>query len=342
MRTVTGGMLAAALIAYGAPAVRAADLSGAFAQLAVKIEQVPALKGRKIGVGDFPLAGGRVSELSAYVADQLDVALTGRAASAGFEVVTRGQLCQVIRENKLWVDDRFDPSLHKKLGRLGQADMMLVGQVTPLARDLSVSIRLLDTETGRALWADSTKVPLDDGLRALMARAVTGDGCGAVVQAAAAPPPPAADARAETLKVQVSTDKPSYRIGETVTFKLRVNRDAYVTLVDIGTSGEVTVIYPNRLHTSHFVRAGQDVLIPPADAGFTLAVQGPPGFDQVRAIATEEPVKIHASDFGGQKAIFRSLDKLQTRDLAVTINTEREKVAPGKWAEHTVAVEVRR
>ena len=317
--------------------VRAADLGATVTQLAGTIEQVAGLKGKKIGVGNFPLAGGRMSELGSFLADQFDVALTGRSSAGGFEIVSRGQLCQVIRENKLWVDDRFDPSLHKKLGRLSQADVMLAGQVTPLAREVAVSVRLLDTETGRSLWARSTTVPLDDSVRALLARAVIGDGCGAPTQASA----PAVDSAGDPLKIEIVTDKPAYRIGETVTFKLRVNRDAYVTLVDIGTSGDVTVLYPNRLHSSHFVRGGQEVMIPPADAGFVLTAQGPPGFDQIRAIATDEPAKIHASDFGAQRAVFRSLDRIQTRDLAVTIKNEREKVTPTKWAEHTIAVEIR-
>jgi hypothetical protein len=127
-----------------------------------------------------------------------------------------------------------------------------------------------------------------------------------------------------------------------VRFGLRVSRDAYVTLVNIGTSGDVTIIYPNRFHPSHFVRGGQDVLVPPADASFTLTVHGPPGLEQIRAIATEEPVQLHAGDFGGQTAMFRSLDRVQTRNLVVGISKEREKVAPGKWAEDVVAVEVRR
>ncbi len=337
MRTMRGAMVAAALAALAVTGAHAQDAGGPFGQIALKIQKVDGVRGKKVGVGEFPLAGGRVSELGAYLADQLDVALTGRAAAAGYEVVTRAYLCQVIRENKLWVDDRFDPSLHKKLGRLSQADLLLTGQVTPLTRQASVSIRLVDTETSRALWAESVTLPLDDGLRALMARAITGDGCGAAPGAAATAPP-----SASALAVQVSTDKAAYRIGEQVVFRLRVNRDAYVTLVNIGTSGEVTVIYPNRLHASHFVRAGVEVTVPPPDAGFTLTVQGPPGFDQVRAIATEEPVKIHASDFGGQRAVFRSLDRVQTRDLSVSISTERQKAAPDKWAEHTVAVEVRR
>ena len=95
------------------------------------------------------------AELSAYLADQLDVALTSGASAAGFEIVTRNRLCEVIRENKLWVDDRFDPSLNRKLGRLSQADYMATGQVTALAREVTVSIRLIETETGRSVWAHS-------------------------------------------------------------------------------------------------------------------------------------------------------------------------------------------
>lgn len=316
----------------------AQDVTALFDRAAASLDGVREIKGKKIGVGTFPLAGGRASELGSYLADQLDVALTRRAGAGGFEIVTRNHLCQIIREHKLWVDDQF--AQNKKLGGMGQADFMVTGQVTPLANQLSVSLRMLDTETGRAVWADSLTLRLDEGLKGLLARPVVGDGCGpepAATTSAAAP----AETR-DRLQVKISTDKPSYRIGDTVRFGLRVNRDAYVTLVNIGTSGDITIIYPNRFHPSHFVRAGQDVAIPPPDAGFTLTVQGPAGFDQVRAIATEDPVQLLAGDFAGQSTTFRSLDRVQTRSLVVTINAEREKVAPARWAEDVIAIEVKR
>ena len=330
------GALAAVVLLWSAVA-SAQDLAATLTRTIATLADVSDVKGKKVGVGDFPLSGGRVSELGSYFADQLDVALTGRARASGFEVVTRRQLCQVIRENKLWIDDQFDPSLHKKLGRLGQADFMLTGQVTPLGNQASVSIRLLDTETGRVAWAESLNLPLDDGMKALLGRAIVTDGCGTTPAVVAASAP-----AAERLQIKVSTDKASYRIGDTVQFRLRVNRDAYVTLVNIGTSGDVTILYPNRFHSSHLVRGGQDVTIPPPESGFVLTVQGPTGFDQVRAIATEEPVQLHPSDFGGQAPTFRSLDPVQTRSLAVAIKAERDRVAADKWAEHVVAVEVKR
>ena len=322
------------------PARAGADaLSTTLDGVAKRILDVKDLKGKKVGVESFAMGGGQFTELGGHLAGRLDVALTGFAAPSGVEMVTRQHLCDVIRENKLWVDDRFDPSLHKKLGRLGQADFMVAGRVVAAGGQASVSVRVLDTETGRQVWADAVTLPLDRMLGELAARAVVGDGCGTPTQTAAAAPEPT-EAQRERLDVKIWTDKPSYRIGDTIRFGLRVNRDAYVTLVNIGTSGDVTIIFPNRFHPTFFVRGGVDVIIPPADAGFTLTVKPPGGFDQVRAIATSEPVQFQAGDFGST-SVFRSLDQTQTRNLAVEIKSERERMTPGKWAEATIAVEVR-
>lgn len=334
----------------------AQPLSVALENVAGKLGQFPALKTKKLAVGDFPLTDGRPTELGVHVAEELGVALAGKSLAVGYEVVARSRLCEVIRENKLWVNDQFDPALHKKLGRLAQADVLATGSITELGRDMRVFVRFIDTETAREVWASAVTVVLDEALKTLLARRRVGDGCSepASPTAAAGTPParpdapptrpdtPPASADPDRLSVRVWADRPSYRIGETVRFGLRVNRDAYVTLINIGTSGDVTVIYPNRFHPSHFVRAGQDVTIPPPDAGFTLTVQGPPGFDQVRAIATTEPVGIHRGNFTGQSATFRSLDRVQTRGLSVEIREERQKTDPSKWAEDVAVVEVGR
>lgn len=324
------------------------DIAAISRALAVKVGDLGDVKDKTLAVMDFSTGGGRMTELGSFMADQFGVALTGRARAAGYKMVTRQELCKAIKETKLWVDDRFDPKLHRKIGDWAGADFIVSGRVTLLARQLAVSVRLIDTATLAEVWADSLRIALDEGLAALHSQPVVGDGCGGAVaqpvySITTAPGPVASGPPgAGSLQVKIWMDKGAYRIGETVRFGLRVNRDAYVTLVNIGTSGDVTIIYPNRFHPSHLVRGGQDVLIPPADASFTLTVHGPPGLEQVRAIATEEPVQLHAGDFGGQTAMFRSLDRVQTRSLVVGIAKEREKVAPGKWAEDVVAVEVKR
>jgi len=320
------------------PARADADaLSATVDGLAKRILEVKDLKGKKVGVSSFAMTGGRVTELGGHVADRLDVALTSLAAASGVELVTRQHLCDVIRENKLWVDDRFDPSLNKKLGRLGQADFLVAGQVVTGGGQASVTVRVLDAETAQQVWADAVTVPLDRLLGELATRPLVGDGCG--VSTTAATPPEPAPAR-ERLDVKIWTDRPSYRIDDTIRFGLRVNRDAYVTLVNIGTSGDVTIIFPNRFHPTHFVRGGQDVTVPAADAGFVLTVLPPTGFEQVRAIATDEPIEFQAGDFDTTSG-FRSLDRVQTRNLGVRIKSERERVTADKWSEAVIAVEVR-
>lgn len=322
----------------------AQDLTAVSRSLATKVGDLGEVKDRTLAVVDFPTGGGRMTELGSFLADQFGVAMTNRSRASRYKMVSRRELCQAIRENKFWVDDRFDPELHRKLGKWTQADFIVSGRLTALNRQLAVSVRLIDSATLAEVWADSITLALDEGLRGLLSQPVVGDGCGGGVAQPVSSVPTSTTAApgADRLQVKIWTDKGAYRIGETVRFGLRVSRDAYVTLVNIGTSGDVTIIYPNRFHPSHFVRGGQDVLVPPADANFTLTVHGPPGLEQIRAIATEEPVQLHAGDFGGQTAMFRSLDRVQTRNLVVGISKEREKVAPGKWAEDVVAVEVRR
>src|SRR5262249_53619977 len=180
--------------------------------VAKRILEVKDLKGKKVGVESFPMGGGRLTELSGHLADRLDVALTGLAAPSGVEMVTRQHLCDVIRENKLWVDDRFDPSLHKKLGRLGQADFMVAGRGVSAGGQGWVSGRAVDPGPGREVGAEAVTVQVGGMRGGPASRIVRGDGCGRG-RAIGAPAPEPTDAPSARLDVKIWTDKPAYRIG---------------------------------------------------------------------------------------------------------------------------------
>jgi len=334
-------LLFVALAAVADPSIGVAQsVPALFGALAQKVGEIPDIRDKAIGVADFPLPSGLTSELAVFFADQLDVALIDRASAAGFKILARRDLCKVIGENMLWVNDRFDPALAAKLGNLRGVDFLVTGQLTPLGQRASMSVRLIETTSGRAVWAQSITLPLDEGLRGLANRTVTSNPCGGAAAATSSGNALSTAPVGERLHVKIGTDKPSYRIGDAVQFTLRANRDAYVTLINIGTSGDVTVLYPNSFSPNHFVRGGQDVTIPPPNSGFTLTAQAPIGFDQIRAIATEDNVKIHTKSLSGGST-FRSLDRVQTRDLAVTISDVREGIPPEKWAEAVIAVEVK-
>lgn len=312
----------------------------AMRSLAEGINRQPGVKGKSVGVVGFSLAKGGVTEIGVYFSDLLEVELI-KASGRQFEVVTRRDLCEVIRENKLWVADRFDPKLHEKLGGLSEADFLATGRIVDRGRALAVTVRLLDTEKGRQIWADNVNIPLDEGLRKLIERPAGIGGCEESEAAPKTTDKTAPEKAREPNQLQVQTwfDKPFYRVGDSLRIGVRVNRDAYVTLVNLGTSGQVTILFPNGYHPNNLVRAGQQVLVPPADAGFALHVKGPTGFDQVIAIATEDPVQFAPTDFSNPAVAFRSLERLQTRSIVVGAR-EKKKMAPSRWAEHVVAVEV--
>ena len=54
--------------------------------------------------------------------------------------------------------------------------------------------------------------------------------------------------RPGSLRVAVTTDRAdaTYATGETVRLFLNVNEDAFVTVLNIGASGKVTQLFPNR------------------------------------------------------------------------------------------------
>lgn len=91
------------------------------------------------------------------------------------------------------------------------------------------------------------------------------------------------------LRVEVWTDRAGYAIDAEVVFHLRSNRDCYVTLLDLQTSGGLYVLFPNSLQRDNHVRANRIYSIPESQAPFSITASGPTGVEGVKAIATNKP-----------------------------------------------------
>ena len=157
-----------------------------------------------------------------------------------------------------------------------------------------------------------------------------------------APAPAPAPARppsvaADTMRINVWTDKPRYRIGENVTFHFETNRKGYVTLINAGTSGAVTILFPNRFSQGQEVNGKTVYSIPRSEDGYTMNVSGPPGIELVYALLTLEPLKFAGTDFSQTRSIFRSVDGGSlTRD----INAIVKQTAVDKQAKAMIELEV--
>lgn len=82
----------------------------------------------------------------------------------------------------------------------------------------------------------------------------------------------------------------AFRIGETVSLRVRSARDGFLTLVDVDPAGRVTVLFPYFSAPEGRVRAGEEVRFPAPGDAFDLRVEEPAGRGVVRAFVTQRPL----------------------------------------------------
>ncbi|MEW6379705.1 MAG: FlgO family outer membrane protein [bacterium] len=110
--------------------------------------------------------------------------------------------------------------------------------------------------------------------------------------------------------IDLWTDRSDYKTGDSLTLYVKSDRDCYLSLLDIGTSGKLTVIFPNPLQKDNFIRGGRTYSIPsPEFGGVNITVSGPAGIERIKAIASIEPFALV------DPAAFCSLEKENTRGL---------------------------
>jgi hypothetical protein len=148
---------------------------------------------------------------------------------------------------------------------------------------------------------------------------------------AAAPPtsppsmPPAAGstapAAAASPQFKLWTDKTTLKIGETLKVFFQSSRNGYATLVNVGTSGKITILYPNAYAPDHAVKAGQTYSVPRADDPYELSLGGPEGVELVYAIFTTSPIRFVEDNLVRSSAFAPVNDKAEaiTRDINLTV-----------------------
>ncbi len=92
------------------------------------------------------------------------------------------------------------------------------------------------------------------------------------------------------VEVEIWTDRgyeARYCAGESIEVYFRTNVDAYVAIYDIDTTGRMHKLFPTRHATDNFVRGGEVHRVP-ARYGFHFEVEGPSGWETLRAVASTD------------------------------------------------------
>ena len=120
--------------------------------------------------------------------------------------------------------------------------------------------------------------------------------------------------------LRLATGKPVYRIGEPVSLYASADVACYLTLVNVGSSGQVRVLLPNAAQPQNLLPAGQTVVFPVAASNLQLTPIGPAGVETVVAVCStdNQPVFPAGLSYGqsGFAALGGGLEAV-TRDLAV-------------------------
>ena len=105
---------------------------------------------------------------------------------------------------------------------------------------------------------------------------------------------PAASAAANPLGVVAWVDHPdnTYGYGERVRLFVQTNKDAYVTVLNVGPDGATTVLFPNRFQTDNRVRANTVTEVPDPAARARIEVSGTTGSEFVKVIASSRRVPL--------------------------------------------------
>ncbi len=123
-----------------------------------------------------------------------------------------------------------------------------------------------------------------------------------------------------------------FHVGDQVAFEVTSNKDAYITIIDVGTSGKAHVIFPNKWNKNNKIRKGKVYRIPGTDAEYSFKLRGPAGTNYVKAIATLKPVEFLPrevlADAEEGFAEIKSPDKV-AKDISVELGKQDKK----GWAE---------
>ncbi len=129
-----------------------------------------------------------------------------------------------------------------------------------------------------------------------------------------------------------SVNKSTFRLGESIGFRAQSFRAGYLTVVDLGTDGKVTVLYPMEPGQNNRVDLDKTVVIPTAAMAESFQAQDPVGRGIVRAFVTEQPLNLTFRAGAGSQAA----QVAAALRAAVGASDANAAVPVGNWATSSI------
>jgi hypothetical protein len=138
------------------------------------------------------------------------------------------------------------------------------------------------------------------------------------------------------IKLATAEKKDTYKTGEMVSLFFTADRDCFVYLIDIGTSGKVHVLFPNKWEPVNKAEKGKIYKIPAEGSKVVFKVHAPEGTNYLKAIATLKPVESLASVNRKADDPFAELTNPTERFKDVGLELAQNK----EWTEAEISIKV--
>ena len=153
-----------------------------------------------------------------------------------------------------------------------------------------------------------------------------------------APAPAAPSAERLTVVAWVDRADNAYAVGEKVRLFVQTNRDAYLTVLNVGPSGNTTVLFPNAGQRDARIAGGKALEIPAPGSGVSIEVRGPTlGRELIKAVASSEPVPLFdpaGLAAAGPFSVVNGGARSAARDLQVTMDS----AAAAEWDDYNKVI----
>lgn len=131
-----------------------------------------------------------------------------------------------------------------------------------------------------------------------------------------------------------------YKIGESVRIQFDAEKDVYLTLVDIGTSGNTHIVVPNAMNVDNFVKAGRVLYYPGENWNVACIIQGPAGTEHIKAFATLDPVNLFDIDLKNLKSLFYTITEDRLEQKVEALKKKLKDLDPDRWCEAVVEFKI--
>ena len=128
--------------------------------------------------------------------------------------------------------------------------------------------------------------------------------------------------RTRDIKVLPSREESRYRLGDRILIHFASEKDCFLRLVNIGPTGNIVQLFPNKWHPDNRVRSGDIHTLPgPEYGGFEMKLGPPGGLETVKAYASSEPFELANLEEGGE------FSRIVARDIKVLPSNDGSSVA---------------